>query len=562
MKLVSTKTALTSVILLTLGFFSTINGKSINTQNDPKAYFRIEAGVFYVEVYMQQPLKLEPGQDVSAIRASLRDTKHMKLLSTTVVASPEGSSNFRMVIPEPEAAIVEHLQDYVVLVDVYPTAGGNVNAQLTVDQEVTWKLERGPTCPRPEFIQVTISRETDFKYAIDRMEEIRRELIKPNAKSLISATVKQNDEVKDRTVRSFGPVIPGLDERNRPALLACIGFEDLPPAGDSERLVRFTPPMALELRSPQPAPPIPEELQTPSSPDATADERDSTDFFDLGLTLTSSVTNETQEDDTVRRTRTTRGVLDLWFAPVLNKRTVGTTGTHGGWVQVWTPFFIDAKVATGKITADTLSLNTIDLGSLYEFRQYLNTHAYPDLLRHALTFTHTSDRDFKQDEFKFTYEFQPIFGKINRPIGSAPNLLRGEVVENTTDQFGYEIIPIVGVELGRTYRVRDPKEFENVSRNLRRLYFGADMVFDLTRFVRIELSDRFYVTGEDPDNRTRNYFLGGLELPLSPIDTRRVRAHHALFLSFERGDQPPFTDPGVNVLKFGYRIRSRGIFNR
>jgi hypothetical protein len=135
-------------------------------------------------------------------------------------------------------------------------------------------------------------------------------------------------------------------------------------------------------------------------------------------------------------------------------------------------------------------------------------------------------------------------------------------VPNTEDRFGLEIIPIVGFELGRVYRVRDPKDFEGISRNLRRFYFGADMVFDFTRFVRLELSDRYFVNGEDPNNRTRNYFLGALELPLSEIETSRVRAHHALFLSFERGDLPPFANPGVNVFKFGYRIRSRGIFNR
>jgi hypothetical protein len=556
MKLLTAKTALTSLILLTLSLFSTIEGKPINSQIDPEAFLRIEAGpVFYVEVYMHQALAA--GQDISTIRASLRDTVHTKLISTTVSTSSEGNSNFRIVIPESEAAIVEHLQDYVVLVDAYPAAGGNVDAQLSVGLEVSWKLETNPDCRTQENLQVNVIRDSDHTYAINRMEEIVRELSKPNAKSFISAQVKQNGNVENRTVRSFGPVTPpargfsGKIESH-----ACISFAETPPAGESELQVHFIAPMPLELRSAQTAP-----LTSASSPDATSEQRDSKDFFDLGLTLTSSVANETQEDETVRRERTTRGALDLWYAPVLNKRTVGARGL-GGWVQEWTPFYLDAKVATGKITADTLALNTINLGSLYEFRQYLNTHAYPDLFRHALTFKHTSDRDFKQDEFKFTYEFQPIWGRINRPIGSAPNLLRDEIVENDKDRFGLEIIPIVGVELGRTYRVRDPKEFEDVSRNLRRFYFGADMAFDFTKFVRLELSDRYYVNGEDPDNHTRNYFLGSLELPLAKINTSRVRAHHALFLSFERGDQPPFANPGVNVLKFGYRIRSRGILNR
>lgn len=559
MKLYTSKTALTSLLLLTLGLFSTIDGKPINSQNDPEAYFRIEAGsptVFYVEVYMNQPV--EAGPNMNPIRASLRDTVDRRLISTTVMPSPEGNSNFRIIVQESEDAIIEHLPHYVVMVDVYPTAGGkNVDAQLPVGLELSWKLETNTDCLTPENLQVNVTRESDHDYAINRMEEIVRELGKPNVRSSISAQVSQDGNVAARTVSRFGPVTPparGFSGRFESR--ACIGFAETPPPGTSELQVRFNSPLPLELRSTRTA-----TVTSASSPDATDDDRGTTDFFDLGLTLTSSVANETQEDGTVRRDRTTRGALDLWFAPILNKRTVGASGL-GGWVQLWTPFYIDAKVATGKITADTLALNTINLGSVYEFRQYLNTHKYPDLLRHALTFEHTSDRDFKQDEFKFAYEFQPIFGRINRPIGSAPNLLRGEIVPNTEDRFGLEIIPVVGFELGRVYRVRDPEDFEGISRNLRRFYFGADMVFDFTRFVRLELSDRYFVNGENPDNRTRNYFLGSLELALSEIETSRVRAHHALFLSFERGDLPPFANPGVNVFKFGYRIRSRGIFNR
>ena len=556
MKLVSAKTALASVILLTLGLFSTINGESLNSQNDPEAYLRIEPGpVFYIEVYMHQPL--EAGRDVSAIRASLRDTDHKKLLSTTVVASPEGDSNFRIVIPESEAAIVAHFEHYVVLVDVYPAAGGPVDVQMMVGLEVSWELRSDPQCPRPELLQVNVTRNSNHAYAVNRMEEIRTKLDEPNAKSHISAQVKQDGNVAARTVRSFGPARVMRDANGIKELFPCISFNEVPPAGDSELQVQFDPTMPLELRSQRTF-----ALSSATSPQATNEERDARDFFDLGATLTSSVTDETQDDGSVLRNRTTRGALDLWFAPVLNKRTVGTRGVDGGWVQVWTPFYIDAKVATGKITADTLALNTINLGSRYEFRQYPDTAAYSDLFRHMLTFEHTSDRDFKQDEFKFAYEFQPIFGRINRPLGSAPNLLRGEVVPNDKDRFGSEIIPVVGVEVGRTYRVRDPKEFEGVSRNLRRFYFGADMVFELTKFVRVELSDRFYVNGEDRDNKTRNYFLGGVEVPLPVFESSRTRAHHALFLTFERGDQPPFTNPSVNVLKFSYRIRARGIFNR
>lgn len=554
MKFVLAKTALISVTLLAIGFFHAIDAQ---TTNEPEAYLRIDAGppaVFFVEVYMKQPLAV--GRNVSAIRASLRDTVHRRLLSVTMADSPEGNSNFRILVNESEASIVEHVQDYVVFVDEYPTASGNVNTQFAVSQDVSWKLENGTRCPLPELLQITVTRETDHAYAINRMEQVNTALKQPNVKSLVSAQSSQNGNLEPRSVAVLGPVTPNRDAAGTRELFACISFTQTPPPGDSEIQVRFISPMPLELQTQRTHP-----LSTSSRPTVDNEERDSRDFFDLGLSLTSSVNNETQDDETIRRVRTTRGAMDLFVAPILNKRRVGAHGL-GGWVQVYTPFYIDAKVATGKITDETLSLNTINLGSLYEFRHYLNTKAYPDLMRHSLTFKHTSDRDFKQDEFKFTYEFQPMFGAVNRPIGSAPNLVKGEVRADERDRFGMELVPVVGVEVGRIYRVRDPKEFEGVNRNLHRFYFGADLVFDFTKFVRLALNDRFYINGENPDHRTRNYFLGTLELPLSGIDTSRVRAAHAFYMSFERGDQPPFTNPSVNVFKIGYRIRARGLLNR
>ena len=556
MKFVLAKTALISVMLLAPGLFCAIDAKTIQNSNEPEAYLRIDAGspAIFIEVYMKQPLAA--GADVGAIRASLRDTVHKRLLSVTISPSPEGNSNFRIQLNESEADIVDHFQDFVVFVDAYPISGGSLNDQFAVSKEVSWELENNPNCPLPELLQITVTRKSNHAYAISRMDDVKAALNMPNAKSFIVAEINQDGNLEPRTVAGFGPVNPNTDALGTSELFVCVTFNKPPPAGVSEIQMHFVSPMPLELRAQGTF-----EFTTAANPKPRNEERNAQDFFDLGLTLTSSVTNETQDDDTVRRVRTTRGALDLFVAPILNKRMVGTSGA-AGFVQVYTPFYIDAKVATGKITGDTLALNTINIGSLYEFRHYLNTKAYPDLLRHALTVKHTSDRDFKQDEFKFTYEFQPIFGAVNKPIGSAPNLLKGEVQADKKDKFGMEMIPVVGVELGRTYRVRDPKEFEGISRNLRRFYFGADLTFDFTRFVRMALSDRFYVNGENPNNRTRNYFLGTLELPLSGIDTSRVRAGHAFYMSFERGDQPPFTDPSVNVFKIGYRIRARGLFNR
>lgn len=537
----------------------------IKSQEKPEAYLRFEsqAGAatvsYYVEVYMMTPLE---GGDVSRIRASLRDMSEKKLLSTTVEGSPESTippsgtsrpqTNFRIPLNGDETAILKKASNLKVFVDTYPTSSGNKDAEIAVRMDVNVTLIKNASCRRK--FSVLAAQVSNTRRGRERIDAVHAFFRQPNLPQDISAEVTQDGITTPRTVRSVG--LPNVHEPENPkdkkSLFVCIEFTQPPPPGDYNLGIAFDADATPELRRPINT----LDLTGPNVADAESEKRNVEDFLDVGLTLTSSVAEEKQEDGTSLRKRTTRGLMDLFFAPVLNMRTVGTLGDHGGLVQVMTPFFIDAKVATGKITDDTLALNTINLGFDYEFRHYLNTNAYPDLMRHALNFRHTSDRDFKQDEFKFTYEFQPIFGAINQPLGSAPNILKDEVVEDTEDKFGFEIVPLVGVELGRTYRVRNPKDFEGVSRNVRRLYFGGHVGMNITRHFRLYVDDLFYVRGESPLDRTENYFMGTAEAPLGRIG--QSRAAHALYFSFERGEQPPFANPSVNVVKFGYRIRGRG----
>jgi hypothetical protein len=555
--------AIMSLIWLLLpGVLPVARGQASSPAGEPEAYLRHEmrtsssAPGFYVEVYMMNPLA--PGQSARDIRASLRDTDKGRLLSASVVASPEGDSNFRMLIAEPEADIIKQMRNYVVFVDAYPTASGNLDKQVKVATDVSLRAEPNPSCIRPNLLfSITVKRETNFLYARQRIEVVREFLARPDSARLTAAKVSTGPTHSEtRDISSITLLPMNSDTLGTKQIFACGTLAQSPPAGDYEFSLDFLPPAPFELRQQT----LKIGLSGVSAPTTTG-ERNLEDFIDLGLTLTSSVDDVEQEDETTKRVRTTRGALDLWFAPILNLRKVKAIG-EGGTVQVFTPFYIDAKVATGKITSETLALNRIILGSNYELRDFRNTNAYPDLLRHSFNFNNTSDRDFKQAEFKFVYEFQPIFGAINQPLGSAPDILDREVIENQNDKFGLEIVPVVGVELGRTYRVRNPQDFEGVSRNVRRFYFGANMTFDLTKHFRLSLLDRFYVRGETPEDRGRNYFTGSIEAPLSGIGNDRLRGAHALFFSFERGDQPPFSNPGVNVFKFGYRIRARGLLVR
>lgn len=523
----------------------------------PAAYLRFdEAGGsrnYYVEVDMLQPLAAG-----RPIRASLRNMSGdgRKLISTTPEPSPLGANFFRFPLSKPEADILKEVSNYRVFVDSFPAAVGNQTVEQEADApvvvEITARLSANPQC---EMFALNVQQIADNPHADERFNKIEQHL-RANLGTLTRAQFSQND---GNTFDPIGveaerilPVIPGdtasFFDPNLPRvkrqLFVCMDYTEARPPGAF--FLRLIPDAAAppELRRGRPS----GTFSGPAVADATNKERNPEDFVDVGLSLTSSVKDHK---------RTTRGTADVYFEPVHDYRTVGTLGRHGGWVQVVTPFYLDAKVSTGKITEDTLALNTINFGFNYEFRHYLNTKAYPDVLNHSLDFEHTSDRDFKQDEFKFVYEFRPSFGAVNRPLGSALNLIGDEVVPDEGDKFGIEFLPVVGFELGRTYRVRDPAEFEGVSRNLRRLYVGGQMAFDLTKYVRLSVSDFFYVRGENPDDRTENYFNGTVEAPLGRIGD--TRAAHALFFSFERGERPPFTNPSVNVLKFGYRIRARGL---
>jgi hypothetical protein len=121
--------------------------------------------------------------------------------------------------------------------------------------------------------------------------------------------------------------------------------------------------------------------------------------------------------------------------------------------------------------------------------------------------------------------------------------------------FGYEIKPRFGVSLGRTYARRNPAEAIEVSPTVKRFYTGLDMDFSLTRYFGLSISDTFWLRGEAHDDRFHNYFKGTIEAPIGRPFRNSV---HSLFLSFERGNEPPFTGRDVNAFKVGYRIRSEG----
>lgn len=278
--------------------------------------------------------------------------------------------------------------------------------------------------------------------------------------------------------------------------------------------------------------------------------------LDLGLAFTSSVSDVKKGTETVRE-RQNAGAVDLRFQPWFNLNLSPPARVQ----HLLTPIFFDAKVASGKITEKSLSLNRILIGTEYAIRYIRSTKA-DEADKHVFSFRYVnaSDRDFKRIEGKFNFETLLLFAKLNKPLSEEFILEGGKILPDNgfkvipTKKFGYQIQPVVGVDLGGIFRrKRETFDFEEESKFVRRLYFGGDIKLNLTRHLNLTISDTFYLRGETPRDLARNYFLSELETPLGSIGQNTAQS---IFFSFERGDQPPFATPGVNSFKIGYRFVS------
>lgn len=317
--------------------------------------------------------------------------------------------------------------------------------------------------------------------------------------------------------------------------------------------------------------------------------------LDIVSSFTSSVENKDKKDPndpnkTVKvRERTTRATLDLLVAPFGIRSKVCVNGPfspcdrlrensrrrQGGLYRIVTPFYLDAKVSTGHITEDTLSLNRILFGTRTDYQWILagNDMAYPTYLVFSGRFSNASDRDFKQAEYKGTFEFRPVLSFLNHPLANLQPLQQRAVVvddNNAKDpvrilprtQGGYEFVPFFGGELGRTWARRgQPAEAVKPSDAVKRAYVGMDITLNPFSRTTVTLTDTFYFRFESKEDPRDNYFKGSIDFRLGRfLDS--ARAAHSIFFSFERGQQPPFDTPGVNALKLGYRIRGVDVFKR
>ncbi len=284
--------------------------------------------------------------------------------------------------------------------------------------------------------------------------------------------------------------------------------------------------------------------------------------LDVGFQFGTSVgeKEETIDGVTVKNIkRTSRGTVDLRvsaFRPL----------EKGEWFS-WEPVFLDAKVSNDKITGDTLSLNRVVIGTRFDFTNFLNfknsAASNPTYLNFVVKPVQASDRDFKQLEYKLIGEFEPRLAFLNRIPANFKNTVN-KVITNPGEtqptrfvepSWGYKISPLIGGEIGKTWLRRRPAEAIEPTDYIKRFYAGLDMTFYAPFNVSFSLYDKFYWNfgkdrnGKNVDGR-ENYFKASLD-----IGIRKTRGFgDSIYLSFEKGNEPPFGARDINAFKVGYRF--------
>lgn len=353
----------------------------------------------------------------------------------------------------------------------------------------------------------------------------------------------------------------------------CLILAKNPPSGNYD--IKFTYPQdaPIELRKPFLKTDVANasHAATPLSLDqGNVGKRTLEQNFDVGVQFGSSVSNKTIKNaagmDVTVRERDSRGTLDLRLAPLLNY--LSLPDSRSTTFKFLTPFLIDARISTGKISKDNISLNRIVIGSEYEIRHYTNSTTFPAYQRYIFSFRNASDRDFKQAEWKVGFEFQPVFSSLNRPLRFCrqspvrvldPDPKRAPKDFPATIGFGGQFLPLLGIEMGKTWRNKSSFAAIEKTNFVRRFYFGGTLTLDLTAYVKVSIKNITYVRGETKEDRLHNYFLSSIEAPFPSI-TRD--ASSSAFFSFERGGQAPFATPDVNAVRVGYRVQWGGWFAR
>jgi hypothetical protein len=515
----------------------------------PKAFLRQGTQGYYVALVLDPPAapNTPPDRIVAAVY------KGGKLLTRTVGPGDNFGASYTMPLGD-VAAFGGDGRGLLVAVSSYPTAAGTGSFAIPVALEVQVSINASnPQCDASALaLQVASDVNRDpTPYETARLKAIQ-DFVRahpPKAQTELRAAAG----VRDQTV-DFGGAF------ELPTLFAnCFVLRPGPGVGVYDLKLTFADQPPVEL--------LPALLRTnlstpghrpaPFSIDGGAvGKRAIEENLDLGVQLGSSVS----KDAAGVSTRTTKAALDLRLAPLLNLMPLPEDGSNSLWFL--TPFLLDARVSTGDVTKETLAQNRIVFGTDVELRHYSNPTTYPTYQRWIFSFRNAADRDFNQAEWKGGAELQAFFSAWNHPLAWQEET-EASVLDPTREPkrfvpatgVGWQIVPIVGVELGHTWRDDLTVAAIEKTTKVYRAYFGTNVAIDVTRYLTVSVRELVYLRGEVDTDQARNYLLVKAELPLPGFSTNTAQA---VFFSYERGGQPPFSTPDVNALKLGYRLLWNG----
>lgn len=525
---------------------------------DPKAYIRQDGQRFYVAVYSGSNKKPHlAAADIAA--AAFQDGR---AISHDVDVHDPYGADFRVFLNADD--LKGDFKDISVAVVRFPLADGS-NFGFLVDAGFDWSAQitlAAPGCAgKPA---VTLSADEDGS---DAYQAARQKVLKD---SLNAQRPRIEIEEEDASgIHSYSGTPTNLRTAAGLIVVCQTAGAKKPNGQYDERITYTAPDTPVELRRPL----LKTELTGSSAAAAPAEisgddvtKRPLEQNLDLGLQYASSVKTDST---TGAKSRESEGTFDIRFAPILN--TLGWPSEPGKkpLIRFYTPFAINAQVSTGKITTDTLSTNTIQLSSQYEWRKYHSLKTYPTFMRYIASVNNYSDRDFKNAEVTGKIEFRPYLSFLNHPLSWRvatvephtldPDPSRGPKVIYEKRGFGYAVTPVVSFEGGGRYRDKSPLAPFDTSDFVRRTAVGGEATFDLTSYVSLSLQDQLFIRGESSTDRTHNYFKTSIQAPLQSL---MAYSAATLFVSFERGTLPPFSTPNANSVKAGIRIQANGWFQK
>lgn len=547
----------------------------------PVAYLRTDGKTYYIAVKTDPPLwngKDDRGSQVASPpeldKGIVASVFQKGKLITSVVAPSDGyGSDF--IIPLPDSSVLnDGISTLLVAVQSYPvgqTTNSGFSVAVTTEVSASMDLKGRPgQCVKGFPLLVQLS-DTAVRtaYSSQRLKDLRTymETVKPTVR-VESYTA---EEPKTLDIKSLSRIYEQPPENEN--FYQCLELTQAAPRGTYDIEFSYPGNAPIELRRPILKTGVvnaPHAVTPFAVDEAKVGDRSLEQNLDASFQFGSSVEDKKVKNDAgievPTRMRNSKGTFDFRIAPLLNVLSLPDPGEKT--FRYFTPLLIDARVSTGKINEDTLALNRIVFGSEYEIRHYSNPTTYPTYQRYIVSFRNASDRDFKQAEWKGSFEFQPVFAALNRPLRFRTRSIDPVLDKDperaprdvpTTIGFGGQVLPLVGVEAGKTWRNKSTFAAVEKTTFVRRFYFGATINLDLTAYVRLSIKDVLYVRGESDDDPLHNYFKGTIEVPF-PSFTRNAAS--SAFFSFERGGEPPFATPDVNAVKVGYRIQWDGWFGQ